>query len=150
MRLVIQPLSEDQVESAKSVITEVCLEFFGRPPLDFDDMHNISAHYAPPSGKFLVLMDGGQLVGTGAIRRIDNEVCELKRMWFLPAYRRRGYGAAMSERLLSFARSSGYKCVRLDTSPILERACKLYRRLGFQVVDRYNDGPCDIFMELRL
>ncbi len=150
MTLKIQSLREDQIEAAKSVITEVCFEFFGQPPLEFEDMDDIASHYAPPSGVFMVLLEGERVVGTGAIRRIEDETCELKRMWFLPAFRGKGYGTQMLERLIAFARSVGYKRVRLDTSPALEGANRLYHRLGFQMIERYNDGPCAIFMEKQL
>lgn len=110
-------------------------------------MDNISSMYREPSGTFLVLLDGKRVVGTGAIRRLDEQTCELKRMWFLPAWRGKGHGARMSEALLQFARSAGYKRVRLDTTPVLAVANRLYQRLGFYLIDRYNDGPGTIFME---
>lgn len=103
--------------------------------------------YREPHGTFLVLLDSERVVGTGAIRRLDEQTCELKRMWFLPAYRGKGYGARMSQALLGFARSAGYQRVRLDTAPVLAAANRLYQRLGFYPIDRYNDGPGTIFME---
>lgn len=147
MSHTIQRLTDSQIEAAKSVIAEGCLEFFGQPPAEFEDMDNISSAYREPSGTFLVLMDGERVVGTGAIRQFDVQTCELKRMWFLPAYRGKGYGAKMSEALFQFARSAGYKRVRLDTAPELAAANRLYQRLGFYSIERYNDGPCAIFME---
>ena len=145
--VTIQRLSDSQIEAAKAVIAQGCLEFFGRPPAEFEDMDRISSVYREPCGTFLVLLDGERVVGTGAIRRLDEQTCELKRMWFLPAWRGRGYGARMSEAFLGFARSAGYKRVRLDTAPVLAAANRLYRRLGFYPIDRYNDGPGAIFME---
>lgn len=150
MALEIQRLVDSQIEAAKAVITEVCLEFFGQAPAAFEDMDDIVAYYREPGGTFLVLMDGGRVVGTGAIRQLDGETCELKRMWFLPAYRGRGYGARMSEMLLEFARTAGYKRVRLDSAEQLTAAHKLYTRLGFHPIARYNAGPATIFMEKRL
>ena len=147
LAITIQRLTDSQIEAAKSVIAEGCLEFFGRPPAKFEDMDSISSMYREPAGTFLVLLDGQRVVGTGAIRRLDEQTCELKRMWFLPAYRGKGYGARMSEALLQFARSAGYKRVRLDTTPELAAANRLYRRLGFYPIERYNDGPGAIFME---
>lgn len=150
MGITIQPLIKSQVEAAKAVIIEGCLEFFGHPPLYFADMEDINSQYAPPSGTFLVLMDGERVVGTGAVRRLDEETCELKRLWFLPPYRGKGLGAKMVELLFEFARSAGYHRVRLDSSPDLEAANRLYRRLGFYEIERYNDGPATVFMEKEL
>jgi len=146
----IEPLGHQHIEAAKAVIRDVCVEFFGQAPADFDDMDETSSHYTAPTGAFLVLLDRDVVVGTGAIRRIDDQTCELKRMWFLPSYRGRGYGTRMSEMLIAFARSAGYQRVRLDTAPELEAANRLYGRLGFQPIGRYNDGPCTIFMEKEL
>jgi len=143
----IQLLNSSQIENAKAIISAGCFEFFGHAPDEFGDMDSISSQYAKPSGIFLVLMGNERVVGTGAIRRLDEQTCELKRMWFLPAYRGKGYGTRMSERLFEFARAAGYQRVRLDTSPLLEVANRLYQRLGFHPVERYNDGPGTIFME---
>ncbi len=147
MALKFQPLSSGQIEEARAVITAGCIEFFGEAPKNFEDMDRISSQYVKPSGIFLVLMDNERVVGTGAIRRLDEQTCELKRMWFLPAYRGKGHGTRMSELLFEFASSAGYQRVWLDTSPLLEAANRLYQRLGFYPIERYNDGPGTIFME---
>ena len=150
MAIIIQRLEDSQIEAAKSVIRDGCLEFFGEPPLEFRDMDEISAQYSEPSGIFLVLMDGERVVGTGAIRRLDERTCELKRMWLLPAYRKKGHGGRICARLLQFACTAGYERIRLDTASELADAKLFYERLGFYPIDRYNDGPATIFMEKRL
>ncbi len=147
MAITIQRLTDSQINAAKAVIAAGCLEFFGRPPAEFEDMDNISSAYREPSGTFLVLMDDERVVGTGAIRRLDDQTCELKRMWFLPDWRGKGHGARMCEMLFQFAHLAGYKRVRLDTTPVLPAANRLYQRLGFYSIARYNDGPGTIFME---
>ena len=150
MPVTIQRLTDSQIEAAKAVVVAGSIEFFGHPPKLFEDMEQISAQYAEPSGTFLVLLDGDRVVGTGAIRRLDDRTCELKRMWFLPPYRGKGHATKMCELLFAFASSAGYQRIRLDTAPELLAANKLYRRLGFQPIDRYNDGPGTIFMEKNL
>jgi putative acetyltransferase len=150
MALTIQPLRDSQIEAAKAVIIAGCFEMFGHAPEKFEDMDEVSSQYAAPSGTFLVLMDEERVVGTGAIRRLDEQTCELKRMWFLPAYRGKGYGAKMAELLFEFARGAGYKRVWLDTIPELKAANKLYHRLEFHPIERYNDGPGTVFMEKTL
>jgi GNAT superfamily N-acetyltransferase len=95
----IEQLTPEHIPAARNVIRAGCLEFFGGEPAAFEDMDAPFVEYGPPSGTFLVLLDDDAVVGTGAIRRLEDEVCELKRMWFLPAYRGKGYGWQMSERL---------------------------------------------------
>ena len=148
--LEIRPIRTDEVEAAKQVITTVCFEFFGQAPVDFEDMDDLQSQYSGDSGTFLVLTDGEKIVGTGAIRRLDAHTCELKRMWFLKEYRGHGWGKRMAQMLLNSARQMGFSRVRLDTSPKLEQAVRLYRKLGFDFIERYNDGPCTLFMEKTL
>jgi len=150
MAVTIQPLEPPQIEAARAVITAGCLEFFGTLPVDFEDMADISKQYAAPAGTFLVLLDGKRVVGTGAIRRLDAETCELKRLWFLPEYRGRGLGREMAGCLFEFARAAGYKRIRLDSVPELAAANKLYQRLGFYLIERYHEGHGTIFMEKSL
>ena len=57
MAVTIQPLKQNQIEDAKAVIAAGCFEFFGRPPVDFEDMADVASHYAAPTGTFLVLLD---------------------------------------------------------------------------------------------
>jgi putative acetyltransferase len=56
----------------------------------------------------------------------------------------------MAGLLLDFGRRAGYQRIRLDTCPVLKSANKLYQRLGFHPIDRYNNGPGTVFMEKEL
>ncbi|MEP0881429.1 GNAT family N-acetyltransferase [Trichocoleus sp. ST-U3] len=113
------------------------------------DIDDVQSHYFDNKGTFLVLIDEERVVGSGAIRRLSDDICELKRMWFLKDYRGRGLGTKMAQMLLDFARITAYKKVRLDTIDEQKQAqaLKLYQRLGFYFIDRYNEGHCTVFME---
>jgi putative acetyltransferase len=144
--IIIRPIRSSEIKWAKKVIIAGCREIFETEPADFGDMENLSG-YSPPGGIFLVLVDRGTIVGTGAVRAIDPHVCELKRMWLLPDYRGKGLGRRLAELLIDFARAAGYRRMLLDTDPRQTAALRLYQKLGFHPIDRYNDGPCSIFME---
>ncbi len=153
----IRPIQQDQVEQAKQVVMTVCLEIWQDVLTEEDlrrydsmfDIENVRSHYFDNHGVFLVLVDNEQIVGTGAIRKLNDEICELKRMWFCKEYRGQGWGWKMAQMLFDFARQAGYRQVRLDLAneERQPQALKLYRRLGFYPIDRYNDSPCNIFME---
>jgi putative acetyltransferase len=160
----IKPIQPDQAEEAKHVVVQVCREVWQLPASQdevlrqwneigvLSDMDDIQLSYFRNGGTFLVLTDAGRVVGTGAIRRLSDDICELKRMWFLKEYRGRGLGTRIAQMLLTFAREAGYKKVRLDTGDEMKQpeALRLYKRLGFYAIERYNDGPCTIFMEKTL
>jgi putative acetyltransferase len=160
----IKPIQPDQAEEAKLIVVQGCQEIWHLPGSPdevlrqwneigvLSDMDDVQLSYFNSGGTFLVLTDAGRVVGTGAMRRLSDEICELKRMWFLKEYRGRGLGMRMAQMLLTFAREAGYKKVRLDTGDATKQpeALRLYERLGFYVIERYNDGPCTIFMEKSL
>lgn len=153
----IKPIQKYQFEEAKRSVIAVNLDFWQGDLTEEDlrrmdsmsDIENAQSHYFDNRGLFLVLLDNGQIVGTGAIRRLDDEICELKRMWFQQPYRGQGWGWEMAQMLLDFARQTGYQKVRLDLAKAerQSQAMKLYTKLGFYPIERYNDAPCEVFME---
>src|SRR5690606_14797392 len=87
---------------------------------------------------------------TGAIRRLDDTTAELRRMWLLEPYQGRGIGWRMWRELRAFASAAGYRRIRLTTSVESSRANRCYHRLGFDLIERYNDSTEGIFMEKTL
>jgi putative acetyltransferase len=113
------------------------------------NLDDLKSHYFNNNGIFLVFIDHGMIVVCGAIRRLSDDICELKRMWLLKDYRGKGLGWEMAQILLDFAKKNGYKKVRLNTVDKLKQAqaLKLYKRLGFSLIERYNDSSSTVFME---
>jgi GNAT superfamily N-acetyltransferase len=106
----------------------------GESVLDVD-----AGEFDGPTGAFVVLLDEGTTVAGGGIRRIDDTVVEIKRMWTNPDYRRQGYASRLLRELAGLARQLGYQRVRLETGYAQPEALALYRRLGFVQIDSY--GP---------
>lgn len=90
------------------------------------DVHDVLGERA----RFVVARDGdGQPVGCGALRPMDDDVAEVKRM-----YSRRsaaGIGAAVLAFLEAEARQLGYQALRLETRAVNTRAVDFYQRLGY-------------------
>jgi putative acetyltransferase len=97
------------------------------------------------------MTDDDQIIGTGAVRRLDNTTCELKRVWLLFDYHGKGLGYRIIQELLAFAREKGYQRIRLETDrEDQSRAYELYKRLGFYEIPRYSDNVNDAAMEMVL
>jgi putative acetyltransferase len=153
----IKPIQQYQFEEAKRSVIAVNLDFWQGDLTEEDlrrldsmfDIENAQLHYFDNRGLFLVLLDNDKIVGTGAIRHLDDEICELKRMWFHQQYRGKGWGWKMAQMLLDFARQTGYQKVRLDLAKAQRQsqAMNFYTKLGFYPIERYNDSPCEVFME---
>jgi putative acetyltransferase len=117
-----------------------------------EDMNDIQQTYFDNDGTFLVMTDNDQMIGTGAIRKFEDKICKLKRLWLLPDYHGTGLGYQMIQELLSFARQKGYERIRLETDPVYQkRAVEFYKRLGFYEVPIPNATEDeDILMEMSL
>ncbi len=103
-----------------------------------DDVDRLPGPYAPPRGRLYFARLEGMLAGCVALRPLDAEVAEVKRMFVLTAARRSGVARALMERFLSDARRMGYRLVRLGTLPEMLAAQSLYRGMGFVEIPRYR------------
>ena len=111
--------------------------------------------YAPPDGQLFLACNDEKPAGCVALRRIDSQVCEMKRMFLYPQYHGKGIGRRLGEAIIRDARAAGYATMRLDTSWRQQEAQALYSKLGFQRIDPYYDCPPAlkewlVFFELRL
>lgn len=155
---VIKP---DQIEEVKQMIL-LCAYELWKPQQSFDqfaqeldkqdefeDFVDIHSSYLGNKGTFLVLTDNQKIVGAGGIRKFDDEICELMRLWFCKEYRGQGLGFKMAEQLLAFAKEQGYKKIRLDVyhPEIQTKAVALYKKLGFYEIPAYNNYPAKLWME---
>ena len=120
---------------------------------DFErELDELPGEYAPPRGRLLLARVGGEAVGCVAVRPLDDETCEMKRLFVRPASRRTGAGRALAEAAVAAGRELGYARMRLDTVPSMEAARALYRSLGFREIRPYRYNPIrgTAFMELGL
>jgi putative acetyltransferase len=126
---------------------------------DFDrELATLPGHYAPPAGRLLLAMIDGRVAGCVALRPLEREVCELKRMWVRPEFRGLEIGRKLAEEVIAQARSivladgTRYARMRLDTLAWMTAAIALYHSLGFREIRpyRYNPQPDAVFMELEL
>lgn len=106
-----------------------------------EEMAGLPGAYSPPLGAILLLRDGTNWAGCGAIRPLSPGVCEIKRMYLRPAIRSQGFGAVLMQVLLNRAKELGHHSVRLDTLRRLTPALALYTRFGFNEIEAYNYNP---------
>lgn len=107
------------------------------------------AEVSPGRGVFLVAYQDGAAIGCGAVRRIEEGVAEVKRMYVAPGMRGRGVGRALLDALEAEARALGARRLVLETGPRQPEAIALYERAGFVRIPafgRYRDHPLSIFM----
>ncbi len=161
MMIEIRALEPHQIPAAKRVMAEVCNEIWKIESTaealerafdeagEFEDINNPALYYFDNKGIFLVIVDDGEVVGTGSIKRLNEDICELKRMWILRAYRAQGWGKVIAEALLQFARAAGYGRAWLEVydRQLQARAIAFYQALGFYEIPPYKESPAKLYME---
>lgn len=103
------------------------------------------AEFAAPYGRLLVGYDhpgpGATPVCCGGLKRLPDGTAEIKRMYVVPAVRRRGFARHLLHALEAAARELGYPVVRMDTGPRHQHAIAFYEAEGYQRVPDYNGNP---------
>jgi putative acetyltransferase len=160
----IRPIQPHEIAEARLVIFKVAYEVFKEASTleesiakysaqgVLKDMDDVQRNYFDNGGTFLVLCRDERIIGTGAIRYLEDGVCELKRLWLLTEYHGQGLGYRMMQELFSIARAKGYRLMRLETDHVIQtRAVEFYKQLGFYEIPRYEgDDPEDMAMEIAI
>jgi GNAT superfamily N-acetyltransferase len=119
------------------------------------ELADLRAHYGPPQGCVLLAVEGEEAVGAVCLRSLDDEACEMKRLFVPEQYRGKGIAKAMLNVLFNAARERHYRFMRLDTGSFMTEALSLYGSFGFERIPPYY--PVDetlarefVFMEKKL
>jgi ribosomal protein S18 acetylase RimI-like enzyme len=157
---LIQAQSAADIKRARALFEEyaawlglnLCFQNFDK------ELAELPGEYVPPRGRLLLAIEGDQVAGCVALRKIDDGktgdgICEMKRLYVRPAFRGTGLGRTLTETIIRTAREIGYARMRLDTLPgKMDRAIAMYRSLGFKNIEPYYYNPVAgaAFMELEL
>ena len=117
-----------------------------------DEMEHLESKYGLPEGRLYLDYCDEELAGCIGLRKIDNQNCEMKRLYVRPKFRGRKIGNLLVEKIIDDAKKIGYSHMLLDTLPFLKSAIHMYKKYGFYEIDSYNDSPMDtsIYMKLDL
>jgi len=110
----------------------------------------LPAEFAPPKGCLLLAGYAEQPIGCVGLRKLSDDVCEMKRLYVRPQFRGRGAGKDLAKAVIEQAQEIGYTCMRIDTFDNVAKA--LYASLGFREIEPYRYNPIEGvgFMELNL
>jgi len=142
----IRPIEPRDNAAVASIIRIVMPEFGADGPgfaihdAEVDDMH---ASYSRPRCAYFVVERDGKIIGGGGVAPLegaDADVCELRKMYFLPEARGIGAGAGMMQLCLDAARGFAFKRCYLETLTGMDAAQALYRKSGFEPIAKPMGG----------
>lgn len=150
---IIQAETNEQIEQARELFREyeawfglkLCFQNFD------EEVANLPDKYALPEGRLFLAFADEKLAGCIALRKLEDGICEMKRLFVRGEFRGRKIGIALIEKLLEDAKKIGYQKIRLDTFPEkMGKAVSLYEFYGFRQIAPYYHNPYGetLFMEL--
>jgi GNAT superfamily N-acetyltransferase len=140
LRFVQSPADRPPASGLVSAMIDELVPLYGR--IDVPGAPSATpAEMRPPSGAFLVGWEADAALCCGGLKRLTDEVCEIKRMFVVPEARGRGLAQLLLDALEDAARGLGYSVARLDTGPKQPHARRLYERSGYREVDNFNGNP---------
>lgn len=130
--------------------TDKCFEELGKK-FEPDGRHDFYNNIGDNFVVFYCLFDQNKLIGTVALKKLDENTVELKAMYLDRSYRGKGLGRRLMNKIVDEAKRLGYKSLVLDSMSQYKDALRLYERTGFQNTERYNENLyADVFMKLEL
>ncbi len=107
------------------------------------ELATLPGRYAPPDGRLLLARHGDQVLGCVGLRKLEDGICEMKRLYVRPAYRGLEIGRNLAQRVIEEARAAGYVRMWLDTLKSMSAARALYTSLGFSEILPYSQHPVE-------
>ena len=107
--LSVQPAVAADVPGVIHLIGRVFAEygFVFDPPTELPDLFAFDRHYAEPHGAFFVVRDGGAVVGSVGVERLDGGRAELHRLYLDAGLRGRGLGRTLADAVVDWCRAQG-------------------------------------------
>jgi putative acetyltransferase len=132
--MIIQMYDDSRIDEVREVVLEVLLEHgFEYDRLKDSDLKDINSYYFSKGGTFFVGIDDGRVVGTAGVRKLEGNLCEIRRIYLEKGYRGKGNGEKLFLAALDFAEKNCSSAV-LKTDSTLKKAISMYLKHGFSFV----------------
>jgi len=142
---ITPPAAEEARRILRAYFDDAASRYYGRPAtadeISAAMTEDPSDDLAPPTGLLLVAREKGDVLGCAGLRLLPGHAAEVKRVYVVPAARRRGLAARLLDCLEEHARRDQVSVLRLDTRRDLVEAQRLYARHGYQEVAPFSSGP---------
>ncbi len=141
---IIQAETDEQIQQARNIFREyeawfglkLCFQNFD------EEVANLPGKYAAPEGRLFLAFSDEKLAGCIALRKLEEDICEMKRLFVKDEFRGQKIGVLLIEKVIQEAKKIGYKKMRLDTFPSkMGKAVSLYESYDFYETAPYYYNP---------
>ena len=115
-----------------------------------DEIKNLPGKYAMPYGRLYIAYYNNNAAGCIALRKFEENGCEMKRLFVRPEYRHLKIVKKLVDKIIEDAHELKYKYMVLDTLSNLHGAVALYKKSGFHEVNAYYENPLDNVLYFKL
>lgn len=145
--ITIRRFSAGDEAGVKGLITEIMSGEFGADQAAYptDDIEHIDHTYGKLGEAFFVAVDGDDVIGTVGIKKEDDRIALMRRLFVAPAYRNQQLGLKLIDRALQFCEEMGYQEVIFRTTSNMKRAIDICKKRGFVQRARIQLGPLELF-----
>jgi putative acetyltransferase len=153
LEIIVRSATNADCERVQNLVFGILREYRLAPdPEGADrDVTDIEAHYLARGGVFELIEDAqGTLLGTCGLYPLTEHMVELRKMYFSPELRGRGFGRKTLQRMIETARARGFKKIYLETAGVLKEAVALYEKFGFEPTSETHTPRCDAAYFLNL
>ena len=130
----IRRFESQDAEAIKRLINQIMDGEFRDEKAAFsqDDLNSLQDSYGDLGEAFFVAEDGKKLIGTVGVKREDDRIALIRRVFVAPEYRNKQIGLRLLSRALEFCREVGYRELIFKTTSRMSGSIELVRKLGFQ------------------
>jgi putative acetyltransferase len=140
---ILNAISAEHMDSIRTLFREyesslgvdLCFQSFE------EELKGLPGKYAPPDGVLLMALSGQEPAGCCALRKLEEGVCEMKRLYVRPEFRGQGLGRNLADSIVNSAVGLGYDTMLLDTLDRLKKAMVMYESMGFERTVPYYSNP---------
>lgn len=130
----IRRFEKQDAEAVKKLIAGIMDGEFReeKPALSLEDLENLGASYGNFGEAFFIAEEGRRIVGTAAVKREDDRIALIRRIFVAPEYRKKRIGLQLLNRAIEFCREVGYRELIFKTTSRMSAAIELVKKRGFQ------------------
>ncbi len=138
--------SEDQ-KPVTELVAQIMNEEFHDEKAAYptEDIDNIGNAYGALGEAFFVALSGQKLIGTVGIKKEDDRIALMRRLFVAAPYRRQQIGVKLIDKVFQFCDEVGYKEIVFRTTSRMEGANRICQKCGFTQRAKLQLGPIELF-----